>query len=483
MAIPTSIQTLLEGHKIEWERVEFKETWDPEASLKTVCAFANDLNNWGGGYVVIGVRDKEGAPKELVGVPSEKADAWLKDIFNKCKLIQPAYMPIAEVAEHRGLAFIVLWCPGGSTRPYSSPKAMGGKSERVHWVRRLASTVKPTPEEERDLYTLANNVPFDDRPNHSATLDDLNIMLVKSYLNEVGSSLRERADKMDFAELCLNMHIADGPPEYVKPLNVGLLFFCTEPEAFFPYAQIDVVEFPEGEGGDMLVEHTFKGPLHVQLRDALRYLENNVVEERVLKSHDGSASARFLNYPPDSLKEALANAVYHKGYDEREPIEVRVLPDRIEILSYPGADRSISMEGLKNYRMACRRYRNRRIGEYLKELGLTEGRNTGVHKMLKALRENGSPDPLFETDESRLYFMVTIYARQNSGNGSAAPCSREERQEGVLDYFSENPNSTLAAARAALGIPIATLNRDVAELKASGQLKREGPRGKWSVVR
>ena len=48
-------------------------------------------------------------------------------------------------------------------------------------------------------------------------------------------------------------------------------------------------------------------------------------------------------------KSYLANAVYHKGYDEREPIEVRVLPDRIQIVSHPGADRSVSIEGLQSY--------------------------------------------------------------------------------------------------------------------------------------
>lgn len=482
MAIPTSIQTLLEGTKVECERIEFKQTWDPAASLKTVCAFANDLNNWGGGYIVIGVRD-EGGRREPVGVPPERADTWLKDILNKCRLIQPGYMPICEVAEYLGKTFIVLWCPGGSTRPYSSPKAMGARSERVHWIRRLSSTIRPSAEEERDLYTLANKVPFDDRPNHAARLEDLSIVLIKSYLREVGSDLYDRADSMDFTELCQCMHIADGPPEHVRPLNVGLMFFCTEPERFFPYAQVDVVELPDGEGGDVIVEHTFKGPLHVQIRDVMRYLTNSVVRETIVKRHDGSPSERALNYPPDALKEAVANAVYHKGYDEREPIEVRVLPDRIEVLSHPGADRSISLEGLKNYRMACRRYRNRRIGEYLKELGLTEGRNTGVHKMLRALRENGSPDPLFETDESRLYFMATIYARK-AGRTAEAPRPRTklERRSAVLAYLGDNPGSTIAAAHEALGIPIATLNRDIAALRDEGRLRREGRNGDWVVA-
>lgn len=46
MAILTSIKTLLSGDVIEWARIELKQTWDPAASLKTICAFANDLDNW-----------------------------------------------------------------------------------------------------------------------------------------------------------------------------------------------------------------------------------------------------------------------------------------------------------------------------------------------------------------------------------------------------------------------------------------------------
>ena len=77
---------------------------------------------------------------------------------------------------------------------------------------------------------------------------------------------------------------------------------------------------------------------------------------------------RFFNYPFAAIEEALSNAVYHRAYDEREPVEVRVEKDRIEILSFPGPDRSVTIEGLKSYRVSNRRYRNRRIGDFLKEL-------------------------------------------------------------------------------------------------------------------
>ena len=81
MALPTSIKTLFGGGIVEWARIEFKATWDSQASLKTICAFANDIDNWGGGYLVIGVSSgKDGMPGDFVGVPNEKIDAYLKDI-------------------------------------------------------------------------------------------------------------------------------------------------------------------------------------------------------------------------------------------------------------------------------------------------------------------------------------------------------------------------------------------------------------------
>lgn len=227
MAIPTNIKTLISGDVVEWARIEFKETWDPAASLKTVCAFANDLDNWGGGYIVVGVEEENGRPVyPLKGVPVDKIDAYQKNILAKCKLIRPAYMPIIEVVDYQDKKCIVLWCPGGETRPYSSPKTMEkDNKERIHYIRKGSNTIEPSDEDEKDLFGLANRVPFDDRVNHQAEMSDLNIMLIQNYLKEVGSSLYEKAKKGDFVEICRDMNIISNLPEYTKPKNVGLMFF------------------------------------------------------------------------------------------------------------------------------------------------------------------------------------------------------------------------------------------------------------------
>ena len=64
---------------------------------------------------------------------------------------------------------------------------------------------------------------------------------------------------------------------------------------------------------------------------------------------------------------------------------------------------------MKQYKVSNRRYRNRRIGDILKELHLTEGRNTGFGKILSALEENGSPKPEFETDAGHNYFITRLF--------------------------------------------------------------------------
>ena len=167
-----------------------------------------------------------------------------------------------EVVDYEEKKFIVIWAPGGNLRPYSSPRTMARDSkERIYYIRKMSSTIAPSESEKRDLYSLANNIPFDDRVNHEAELADLNITLIQSYLKETGSSLYKDSENMEFVDLCKSMNIISTLPEYVKPKNVGLMFFSLEPDRFFPYAQIDVVEFPDNTG-DRIREKTFKGPLH-----------------------------------------------------------------------------------------------------------------------------------------------------------------------------------------------------------------------------
>lgn len=124
--------------------------------------------------------------------------------------------------------------------------------------------------------------------------------------------------------------------------------------------------------GDNMTEKVFTGPLQVQLMDALQYLKNYILRQKVIKHSDRAEADRIWNYPYRAVEEILSNAVYHRSYQIQEPITVRTTPDAMEITSYPGFDRSITDADIAEGNIRGRIYRNRRIGDFLKEPGLIE---------------------------------------------------------------------------------------------------------------
>ena len=409
--LPLNLDDLLRQRTVESERIEYKAGWNLDAILRTLCAFANDYENLGGGYVVIGQNcDADGQPLfPPVGLSDNQLDKIQQELLAACQLIQPPYFPLLSVEVIGDRKLIVLQAPGGMNRPYKAPASVSAKHKSWHYyIRRYSSTVEAKGETEQELLSLTANVPWDDRLAQQARLSDLSHPLMLEYLREVGSALANNAPALSIEALGRQMNVVDGPSESPRPKNVGLLFFNEAPDKFFPYTEIDVVWFPEGAGGDRFDEKIFKGPLARMTREALGYIQRNYLHETVLKHPNKAEATRVWNFPYAAVEEALVNAVYHRSYEEREPIEVRISRDELVILSFPGPDRSIRLADFEAGRAVSRRYRNRRIGEFLKELELTEGRSTGVPKILKTMAANGSPVPLFETDDDRTAYVIRL---------------------------------------------------------------------------
>ena len=409
--LPINIDDLLRRRTVESERIEYKEGWNPEVVLHTLCAFANDFHNLGGGYVVIGVAEENGQPKlPPVGLESAQIDAIQKELLNLGhSAIAPNFHPLTATYEIQGKTILVLWAPGGESRPYKAKTSLSGKkSDWAYYLRKHTSTVKASGEDERELLSLAATVPFDDRYRQTATLNDLSPYLIRDFLHDINSELANEARELDIEALGRRMNVVGGPAEMAFPKNVGLLFFNEQPDQFFPATQIDVVYFPDGAGGDRFEEKIFKGPLGRITSDALDYIGRNYLKEAVIKHPDRPEAERFWNYPLAAIEEAVVNAVYHRSYEIREPIEIRIDAKELVVLSFPGPDRSIRLADLQAGKAVSRRYRNRRIGEFLKELDLTEGRSTGVPKILRVMNANASPTPVFETDEDRSYFLIRL---------------------------------------------------------------------------
>jgi ATP-dependent DNA helicase RecG len=236
MNLPININDLLTARTVEWERLEFKAGWNPEKILRILCALANDFHNLGGGYIIVGVDEDDGRPVlPPVGLPAGRLDAIQKGIIELGYRMVPYYHPIIAPCEIYGKHLLVLWAIGGQTRPYKAPVSLaGGEREFAYYIRKGSVTVKATPQDERELLTLAATVPFDDRMNQQARVEDLSRDLIQEYLHHVKSDLAVQADGLSLLELSRQVQVVGGAPEAPLPLNVGLMMFNPEPHRFFP---------------------------------------------------------------------------------------------------------------------------------------------------------------------------------------------------------------------------------------------------------
>ena len=446
MAIPVNIEELINQRVVESTRIEYKESFNPEPIVRSICAFANDIDNIGGGYIIIGVEEENGSPKyPIKGVPKDSIDGILKKLREYCCYIEPRYEPVVEPIMYHDVYVIVIWVSGGYGRPYKAPKnANNNQSNKYYYIRKFSSSVIASPEEEKELFYASSNIPFDDRPNLAAEMDDLDLGLIREHLKEIKSSLYERSEKMDLKSICTDMQIVGGPPERLKPLNVGILMFSEHPEKYFRYARIEVVDIPDPTGTNM-VEKVFTGPIQRQLRDSLQYIKNYVIKEAIVKVPDQAESVKIANYPFEAVEEILSNAVYHRSYQINEPITVRITPSSIETTSFPGFDRSISASSIEKEDIRARMYRNRRIGDFLKELKLIEGRNTGFPNARKALAGNGSPKLQFEMNDERDYLSVIIPVHEYFSLPEKKTAGYENA---ILEKLAESPLSLTELAHA-----------------------------------
>jgi len=454
--LPTNVDDLLHRRSVESQRTEFKATWDERVTgpqvLKTICAFANDFQNLNGGYIVIGIEEQDGQgifpPRGLSPMQLDAAQKWIR---GHCNRLEPPYPPILSPERVHGRLVLVVWAPASEMRPHRAPAEDGTKS---YWVRQGAETVNADRKSHllQELMAQTAKVPWDDRRCNDAKIEDLRETKVREFLRDVRSGL---LDLEDGHEICRRMRLTKRVNDHEVPRNVGLLFFSKDPEVWIRGARIEVVQFAADRAGDVQEERVFRGPLADQLNNCLTYLEN-LSAYHLQKQQDRPRVRGWVSYPMAALRETLVNAVYHRSYDvdQPEPIKVYLYPGRIEVTSYPGPVPGVELRDmLPNAQPKAVPARNRRIGEFLKELGLAEGRLTGLQKVFRAMEANGSPTPRFEFDQQRTYFQATLPAHPEYAALSALRDAAHLRTLGdelealrrVESAWLANPSSAILA--------------------------------------
>ena len=502
--IPLKLETLLKGRVVEQNRVEYKRGWNPPDIIHTICAFANDFQNVNGGYIVIGIESENGIPMlPPYGILKEELDAIQQEIYRYCNQIEPRYLPKLEVIDYNGTGtfLLYLWCSAGDAGPYQAPvDVLTGKKKTQntvktmrYWIRTGSVTSYAKKNEISELFDKFNSIPYDDRVNRTATIDDISRGYLEDFLRKSGSSLTDDLRTSTMEDLLLALEVANKTDTDLDIRNIGVLMFGERPHKFIPGAQIDLVRFHtrDAEAADDFTEMTFTGPLFIQIRDAMNYLKTTVIEEKVVKIPNQMEAERFFSYPYGALEEILVNAAFHKQYRQADPVEIRVYVDHIMIINYPGPAHWIDMEEFVVGKAKARSYRNRRIGEFLKEIELSEKQCTGIIKILRELEKNGSPPPEFKTDEGRNYMIVTVRIRDGFETNEKKSAQKNERTLSellselldpkdyeklttVIEHIETNGKIKPSEAELLLGKSPATVRRYLGLLVDSRVLNKQG---------
>jgi ATP-dependent DNA helicase RecG len=155
MALHINIEDLLSARTVESDRIEYKEGWNPDSIYRSICAFANDFDNIGGGYILIGVKEDEKtktAKRPLKGVSTTDVAAIQKEMIGYNNLIKPYYAPKLSIEHIDGVNIIILWVVGGSERPYEVPENITAKQKKwSYFIRKYASSIEAKGSEKEDL--------------------------------------------------------------------------------------------------------------------------------------------------------------------------------------------------------------------------------------------------------------------------------------------------------------------------------------------
>jgi ATP-dependent DNA helicase RecG len=283
--------------------------------------------------------------------------------------------------------------------------------------------------------------------------------------------------------------------------NVAAMMFCENPSKFFKRTQVEVVFFPEGRlvnPNNLYEAPIITGSVTQIIERTLEYLNRMVVMQTIIKPKNDNHSIKFYTYPYQALEESITNSLYHRDYREWEPVVITVEPKGITIQNVGGPDRSIPAADIsRGELLISKRYRNRRLGEYLKELELTEGRSTGIPTIQNVLKANGSPRASVVTDEERTFFRITIPCHEGAGNIIADIASKDnldpkddpkelsDRQSLILDIIRNDDLITIHQMTQKINVSEKTIKRDLAILQERGVLIREGGRkeGRWVILR
>ena len=349
----------------EGTMLEYKENLSSSFPRELV-ALANTL----GGRILLGVRDNG----SVTGVKdSNELRARIQDIARNCD------PPVHVLVEPVGKIVIVT--------------VLESNAKPVQWRdgffwRQGAVTHKLTRNEIRDFFRSEGVIRFDLSVNprfqypEDFDQDKFNAWIKMSNIT----------GKPGTEDVLVNVEAAERSGGKLLFRNGGVLFFARNVRRFFNQAYVTCLLAKGTDKVNILDRKDFDGGVAADIEDAMRFIERNT---RTAYRIERLRRENIPEYPMKALREAITNAVMHRDwFVDGANVFVEIYTDRIEVISPGGLPKGMSLDDLG--RKSIRR--NALIADLLHRIDFIEKAGTGIRRILEDVREQGCPEPEFETN-------------------------------------------------------------------------------------
>ncbi|MCK4763310.1 MAG: putative DNA binding domain-containing protein, partial [Candidatus Aminicenantes bacterium] len=441
-------QVLQEG---EGQFVEFKENFD-NSLAKEITAFANAS----GGKIFLGVNDA-GKIKGLS--TTNKLKSQVIDTGQNC---DPEIFLSVEVIDN----ILMINVPEGNNKPYQCSKGF--------YLRLGANSQKLKRDKILDFCIKENKIRFDELVCPDFDFKDFDDDKFEYYLLLAGvTKILGRDNILRNLKILNNKGMS----------NAGVLFFAKKPYKYISASKIRCVHFKGDERIDILDKKEVDKGVIGNIEFAINYIEERVPVRFEIK---GGRRIEHPQFPVDVYREAIVNAVIHRDYFENGEVAVEKLSNGIRINNPGGLIASFPMSEFGKLSWP----RNRLLADLLSKTIFMEKVGTGIKRMEKLCMENSNA---FEIRLLQTHFIIEMESpprwssaagiKDGIKGGIKDGIKLKKNQREILRWVLKERHITQEALVEKVGISARSIEKNIAELKEKGILKRVGSRksGYWEV--
>ena len=423
---------ILRNRAAECSYIEYKESEQQlDKILKTICAYGNNYCNNDIQYIFIGVKEENTENDKAIPVLPIKGmpEGHLEKCKNTLNSLRPFLYPNVRFEllsnKYEGINYVLLVVQSQAGGPFMvSEKAE--KDKRIHlkpgrYVRPETDSRIARVDEEYDLLRKFANYHYSSIATTDATVEDLNQDLLREYLLKVSD--RKTSNDLTKQEMAKLLGLIDkNDPFESRVKNYGVLMFCDHPDEFIPYAYTEII-IDMFSSKRKMESKTLKGSVWKQYIYALNYINDNYLNELVIRDEGIAENRKVANFPFVAVEELLANAIVHNNYENGKAIQVYISNTQINIVNYNKPLPPLRINDLNERTFFNERdTENPELRDMFKALGIIESFGTGIGEAKRSMAENSSPElffKLFEGGESITSVVIPVNEEYfNAKNGS-----------------------------------------------------------------